>query len=301
MLRDAVGVVGLGRMGGNIARRLKDRGFRVAAVYDARPEVTQELAAELSTAAADSPAKVAALSQTVLTAVSDERAMEEIYAASETSLLAGGPGRLFVNTATVSPETHVEMERRALAAGSESLEACLLGTVPHARSGGLYVLAAGREGALRRAQPLLSAIGSEVRYVGRAGEAGKVKAIVNLVMNVNVAGLAEGLGLGAALGIDGELLLDALRHSAASSRVLETHAQAMLRGVYGRFLTAEHAAKDARIADDLAQGAGLPLPLAAAVRAQFERMLSQGLGQEDHAGVAQLTFPGRLGEDARES
>lgn len=286
-------VVGVGRMGAGMASRLKDVGYRIAAVYDADERRRDAVAAELQTTPAASLAEVARLAKTVLTAVSDERAMDRIYGNSGDSLLLGGPDMLFVNTATVSPEMHIEIERRTAAQGSLSLEACLLGTVPHARAGSLYVLAAGDEEAFRRAEPLLREISAKIRYAGSAGQAGKVKAVVNMVMNINVAGLAEGLGLGEALGLGADLLLEALQHSAAASRALDTRAQAMLSGDYGQFLTAEHAAKDAGIALDLAKDTGIALPLAQAVKGQLDRMLTQGLGQEDLAGVAALTFPRR--------
>lgn len=289
-----IGIVGAGRMGGNIARRLREVGHLVASVHDADAALGDALAEEIGARAAASPKEVADASDVVLTAVSDEASMEEIYREG-VGLLEGARAELFINTATVSPKVHVEVARRARLRGRESLEACLLGTVPHARAGTLYVLAAGDEEAFARAKPWLEGIGSQVRYCGAAGEAAKIKAVVNMVMDINVAGLAEGLGLGAALGIPSEWLIDALSHSAAASRALETHATAMLDGAYGRFLTADYAAKDARIALDLAREAAAFLPLASAARGQFERMGEVGLGKEDLSAVAELTFRGRRG------
>ncbi len=289
-----IGIVGAGRMGGNIARRLREVGQRVASVHDQDHALRDALAEEIGARAATSPKEVADTSDVVLTAVSDEASMEEIYREGA-GLLEGGRATLFINTATIPPQVHIEVARRARLRGRESLEACLLGTVPHARAGTLYVLAAGDEQTFMRAKPLLEGISSFLRYVGAAGEAAKIKAIVNMVMDINVAGAAEGLGLGAALGIPSEVLVDALSHSAAASRALETHAKAMLDGAYGRFLTADYAAKDARIALDLALEAGAFLPLASAARGQFERMGEVGLGKEDLSAVAQLTFPGRQG------
>ena len=75
-------------------------------------------------------------------------------------------------------------------------------SITQAREGTLYLMCGGPREVFDRARPVLDALGKTVRYIGAAGEAAKVKALVNMVMNINTAGLAEGLGLGSALGLD---------------------------------------------------------------------------------------------------
>ena len=87
-------------------------------------------------------------------------------------------------------------------------------SITQAREGSLYLMCGGSEDAFRKAEPILKELGSTVRFVGKAGEAAKVKALVNMVMNINTAGLAEGLGLGAALGLDLEMLRKVFRRPA---------------------------------------------------------------------------------------
>ena len=204
--RENIGVVGLGRMGANIARHLQDEGFAVVAVYDTdRPRAT-ELASELGATACATLADVTAQADTILTVVTDDPAMDAIFAESGDSLLAGAGGRLFINCATVSPAIHVTIEARAERAGAQSLEACMASSIPQARDGTLYLMCAGHPAAFERAQPLLTAMSASLRYVGTAGRAAQVKALVNMVMNINTAGLAEGWGLGQALGLDVAML-----------------------------------------------------------------------------------------------
>jgi 3-hydroxyisobutyrate dehydrogenase len=130
-------------------------------------------------------------------------------------------------------------------------------------------------------------------YVGPAGKAAEVKALVNMVMNINTAALAEGLGLGAALGLDLTMLSQVFSVTGANSRVLVTDGEDMLNRDHSCFFSSEHAAKDSNIALALAKGKGLALPLAAATAAQYERMVAAGLGELDKSGIAELTFPGR--------
>ncbi|HKR78907.1 MAG TPA: NAD-binding protein, partial [Nitrospira sp.] len=121
-------------------------------------------------------------------------------------------------------------------------------------------------------------------------EAAKVKALVNMVMNCNTAALAEGLGLGDALGLDLTVLREVFSQTGAASRVLETDGEDMQSRAHECYFSAAHAAKDSGIALSLAEAAGLNLPLARATFDQYRRLVSIGKGELDKSGVAELTF-----------
>jgi len=288
-----IGVVGLGRMGANIARRLNDEGFRIVVAYDLRREEAQALAQEVGATAAATLADVTAAAEAIITVVTDDAAMRAIYAESGDSLLQGARGKLFVNCATVSPAVHVEVERLVERAGGQSLEGCMASSITQARQGTLYLMVGGTRAAYERALPLLHAMSKDLRYVGEAGKAAEVKALVNMVMNINTAGLAEGLGLGAALGLDLDMLREVFSQTGANSRVLETDGTDMQSRDHECYFSAAHAAKDSGIALGLAKEAGVDLPLASATKRQYDRMVDAGLGELDKSGIAELTFPGR--------
>ncbi|HXX42570.1 MAG TPA: NAD(P)-dependent oxidoreductase, partial [Chthoniobacterales bacterium] len=272
-----VGFVGVGRMGANMARRLKDRGFCVTAVYDSNRKTATDLAGELRCAAAQDLSQVTAESDVIFTVVTDDNAMREIFSGAGDNLLVNAGGKLFVNCATISPQVHVEVEKMANDAGAESLEACMASSITQARAGTLYLMCAGAEKAFHRAEPILKELASTVRYIGKAGEAAKVKALVNMVMNINTAGLAEGLGLGAALGLDLTVLREVFSQTGANSRVLETDGEDMQNREHSCFFSAAHAAKDSGIALELANSLELALPLARATKAQYQKMVAKGL------------------------
>ena len=125
-------------------------------------------------------------------------------------------------TATISPQVHVQIEKLANKAGAQSLEACMASSITQAREGKLYLICGGNEDAFRKAEPILKELAAQICFVGKAGEAAKVKALVNMVMNINTARLAEGLGLGAAAGLDLTMLREVFSQTGANSRVLET-------------------------------------------------------------------------------
>jgi 3-hydroxyisobutyrate dehydrogenase len=288
-----IGVVGVGRMGANMARRLKDRQFHVTAVYDTNRAAATSLAAELGCAAAQDLSEVTAECDVIFTVVTDDNAMRQIFGGTGDNLLLNARGKLFVNCATISPQVHVDVEKLAEKAGAQTLEACMASSISQAREGTLYLMCGGKEEAFRKAEPILKELGSVVRFIGKSGEAAKVKAIVNMVMNINTAGLAEGLALGAALGLDLEMLRKVFSQTGANSRVLETDGEDMQNREHTCFFSAAHAAKDSGIALDLGRSLGLDLPLARATKEQYDRMVAEGLGELDKSGIAELTFKDR--------
>ena len=295
---ERIGFVGVGRMGSNMARRLKDVGYPISAVYDARGKVAKELAQELGAEPCRTLSQVTELSDVVITVVSDDAAMDRIFAAKGASLLKNAAGKAFINCATISPHMHVQVEKRAKAAGAKTLEACMASSITQAREGTLYLMLGGEEQTYQRLKPILGKLSGSMRFIGPAGQAAKVKALVNMVMNINTAALAEGLGLGEALGIDLATLREVFSQTGAASRVLQTDGEDMQNREHSCFFSAAHAAKDSGIALALAKKEKLDLPLAAATKKQYDRMVKLGLGELDKSGIAELTFPGRLKKKA---
>jgi 3-hydroxyisobutyrate dehydrogenase len=285
-----IGFVGVGRMGANMARRLKDCGFAIPVVHDINAAAAQELARQLGSRAVSALDEVTRASDIVITVVTDDRAMEAIFS---NGLLAGAGGKLFINCATITPEVHRRVEAKAEAAGAQALEACMASSITQARQGALYFMCGGKPEAFERARPVLEKLGASIRYIGPAGKAAEVKALVNMVMNINTAGLAEGLALGEALGLDLAMLREVFSQTGAASRALQTDGEDMQNREHTCFFSAAHAAKDSGIALSLGEALGLNLPLAAATKKQYERMVAGGLGELDKSGVAELTFRGR--------
>ena len=289
-MTEKIGFVGVGRMGANMARRLKECGCEIAAVYDVNTAAAQSLAQELGCPAAEELKQVTKLSDIIFTVVTDDKAMKRIFSGG---LLRRARDKLFINCATVTPEVHVWVEAKAGKAGAQSLEACMASSITQARQGALYLMCGGQPEVFERAKPLLETLSSSMRYVGAAGKAAQVKALVNMVMNINTAALAEGLALGDALGLDLTLLREVFSQTGANSQVLKTDGEDMQNREHSCFFSAAHAAKDSSIALKLGKAQGLNLPLAAATKKQYERMAAEGLGELDKSGIAELTFKGR--------
>jgi 3-hydroxyisobutyrate dehydrogenase len=292
-MKQNVAFVGVGRMGANMARRLKDCGYSITAVYDVNKEAASSLAAELGSKACDKLADVTAAADVIFTVVTNDDSMRAIFFGSGDSLLTNAKGKIFVNCATLSPAIHREVYAAAEKAGAHSLEACMASSISHAREGKLYLMLAGDEAIYKQVLPMIEQMSVNRRFIGGAGRAAEVKALVNMVMNINTAGLAEGLGLASALGHDLAMIREVFSQTGANSRVLETDGGDMVAREHDCWFSADHAAKDSGIAADLAKAAGLNLPLNTATAAQYKKMVALGLGGLDKSGIAELTFKGR--------
>ena len=289
-----VAFVGVGRMGANMARHLQlDCGHDVTAVYDINKEAAGSLAEELSAANCDNLADVTAAADVIITVITNDDAMRTIFLGEGDNLLQGAEGKTFINCATLSPGAHSDVYDAGKAAGAAVLEGAMASSISHAREGNLYLMIGGDEEVFNANRALLDDLSLNLRYCGEAGQAAKVKALVNMVMNINTAGLAEGLGLASALGLDLEMICEVFSQTGANSRVLETDSEDMIARDHECWFSSEHAAKDSGIAQALAQEAGLSLPVNDATKAQYDRLTAEGLGELDKSGVAELTFPGR--------
>lgn len=280
-------------MGANMARRLKDCGYTVAAVYDVNREAASALAAELGAKDCTKLSDVTAAADVIFTVVTNDASMRSIFFGAGDNLFTGAAGKIFINCATLSPAIHREVYDAANQAGAHSLEACMASSISHAREGKLYLMLAGDQAVYDQVSAMIEQMSVNRRFIGGPGRAAEVKALVNMVMNINTAGLAEGLGLAAALGHDLGMIREVFSQTGANSRVLETDGGDMVAREHDCWFSADHAAKDSGIAAGLATDAGLNLPLNNATVAQYEKMVTLGLGGLDKSGIAELTFKGR--------
>lgn len=292
MATEKIGFVGVGRMGANMARRLKECGYTISAVNDVNAQAAKDLAEELEAKYYEQLSQVTKNSDVIITVVTDDKAMKHIFHDTG-GLLVRARGRLFINCATISPATHVKIQEWAGKHDAQTLEACMASSITQARQGTLYLMCGGKQEAFDRAVPILGHLSASNRYIGPAGTAAQVKALVNMVMNINTAGLAEGLGLAEALGLDLNVVREVFSQTGANSRVLETDGEDMVIKDHECYFSADHAAKDSGIALKLADGKNLKLPLAKATLKQYEKMKELDLGHLDKSGIAELTFKGR--------
>ncbi|MEU6846120.1 NAD(P)-dependent oxidoreductase [Streptomyces sp. NPDC046716] len=278
MEKRQLAVIGLGNMGGGMARRLLETGYALT-VYNrtaAKAAPLVEAGARLT----DAPERAAAGHQLVLLSLSDENAVEEILFGRVVPVLA--EGAVVIDTSTVSPGYAREAAARLAAKGLRRVEACVVGNPLQARKGELRVFTAGEAQDVYEARPVLEAIGSEVVHLGAPSTATSMKLILNLLLGAQVAALAEAVEYGVGAGLDRDQLIGAVSASGFSSMVMRFRADLMLKRTYEpAFFRSALMEKDIRIAVEAAGEQGTAMPVLDLVRERFARVLAAGDGDKD--------------------
>ena len=268
-----IAFVGVGRMGANMARHLNDLNYNITAVYDVNRTAAKEIAEEIGAKAYTKLADVTAAADIIFTVVTNDAAMKKIFLGGKDNLFTAAAGKTFINCATLSPEIQKTISTSAKRRKASCIEACMASSISHARTGQLYLMIGADNDVYKKNKKLLENLSVNLRHIGKIGKAAEVKALVNMVMNINTAGLAEGLGLAKVLGHDLDMICEVFSQTGANSRVLETDAEDMIDRDHECWFSAEHAAKDSGIAGGLAKTKKINLPLNAATKSQYDRMV----------------------------
>ena len=281
-----VGVVGLGTMGGALARHLLSAGCEVVGC-DVAAAAARAFEAAGGTPAG-TPAEVAARAEVVFLSLPSERDFEEVVSGAGGLTGAAPPGRarVAVELSTLSLDAK-EGGRRALRAhGIELLDCPISGTGAQMARGGAVFYLSGSEGAARVAEPLLADCGRAVFFLGPFGNGTRLKLVANHLVTVHNASAAEALALARDGGIDPQVALPALVAGAGTSRMLEVRGPMMVAGEYEPpTARLEILMKDVEIITGFARKSGVPLPVFAAAAQLHLAALACGMGTLDTASV----------------
>ncbi len=285
-----LGFVGLGNLGRHLAASLLRSGFPLT-VHD-RDRSAADPLIEAGAVWADSPADVAAASDSVFTCLPSPSAVDDVLT-GPAGLLAGfGAGGTWIDSST--NDRH-EIERlAALAArrGVRCLEAPVTGGVHLAASGEITVLVGGDRDVFASHLPAFEAIGGKVFYIGELGRASVIKVITNMLAFIHLVAAGEALMLAQQAGLDLAQSFEVIRASSGTSFVHETESQVILNGSYDIGFTMDLACKDLGFAHELGDELGVPLELATQVEQAFIR------AREAYGGSAWSPMVVKLLEDA---
>ena len=282
MTQATVGIVGLGIMGGAIARNLLAAGRDVRG-YDI--DASRFTALEPGGVAATSAGDVAQGADVVLTSLPSIKALDDTVA----SLLAAKAAGLVVAELSTLPIEAKEKARAALAAGGITLLDCpLSGTGAQAVTRDLAVYASGERAAYDRAEPVFRGFARATHYLGAFGNGSKMKFIANLLVAVHNVASAEAMVLGMKAGLDPDTIVKVIASGAGNSRVFELRAPLMAAGDYAPTMKIDIWQKDMAIIAEFARALGVPLPTFAASAPLYDAAQAAGFGGEDTAAVAKV-------------
>jgi 3-hydroxyisobutyrate dehydrogenase-like beta-hydroxyacid dehydrogenase len=283
MAIEKVGFVGLGIMGGPMARNLREAGFELS-VYTRTREKAERFAAEHGARAAATPAEAAADADAFITMVPDAPQVEEVLFGEAAAAAALPEHALVVDMSTTSPTASRGFAERL--APHDYVEAPVSGSKPKAEDGTLTIFAAGERAAYERALPLFEVVGELIVHVGPLGHGQMAKLLTNTMGAVNAAVLAEAVRTAKAAGLDEDAFLQVAAGSAGASGVLNLKGRSMFEETYEPVLfKLEHMLKDVRHMLDEARALGVDLKLPALAEGFYARAAETGHAEQDFAAV----------------
>ena len=285
-----VGVIGLGAMGGGMARSLRRHGHAVQ-VFDVRAELAQAFAAEGGVACA-SPAELAGACEVIVSVVVNAAQTESVLFGEGGCAYAMRRGSVFVMCSTVDPNWSIALESRLAALGILYLDAPISGGAAKAASGDMTMMTAGKPEAYEAVGTLLDAMAAKVYRLGeQAGAGSKVKIINQLLAGVHIAAAAEAMALGLREGVDAHALYEVITHSAGNSWMFENRMAHVLAADYTPLSAVDIFVKDLGLVLDMARASKFPLPLSSTAHQMFMQASTAGFAREDDSAVIKI-FPG---------
>jgi 3-hydroxyisobutyrate dehydrogenase-like beta-hydroxyacid dehydrogenase len=285
-MKSRVGLIGLGLMGHPMGANLLKAGHEVM-VWNRTASRGDDLVAQ-GAKRAETPRDLAAASEFVISIVSDPPALESVLW-GESGVFSGlRKGSLMIESSTVSPGLEKRAAAAAAAQGSEFLEAPVTGGTWGAEKGELVFMVGGEASTLKRAEPVLGAMGKKWFHLGPVGAGQTVKLAMNLLLNLEVEAFAEALALVTRAGVPGQSLFEVMQSSMGRSGVLDLKGANMLKGEYKPSFPLRLMHKDVGLALDLGNQLGVPLPAAAAAREVMNAV--KGATTEDVDFSALATF-----------
>jgi 3-hydroxyisobutyrate dehydrogenase len=283
----AVGVIGLGSMGGGVAKSLLAKKFETH-VYDVRADAVKAFAAQGAKAAATPAALGAACDVVVLLVVNAEQT-EKVLFGEQGAAAAMRKGGVVVSSATLAPDFAEQLGARLDRLGLLMIDAPVSGGAAKAAAGDMTIMASGAPEAFAKCAPVFDAIAARVYRLGdRPGPGSKVKMINQLLAGVHIAAACEAMALGIRAGADPQTLYEVISNSAGSSWMFQNRVPHILAGDYTPLSAVNIFVKDLGIVLDTAKKFAFPLPLTAAAHQLYLAAAAQGHGLEDDASVVKV-------------
>jgi 3-hydroxyisobutyrate dehydrogenase-like beta-hydroxyacid dehydrogenase len=277
-----LGFVGLGVMGGRMARRLLDAGYTVVGYNRTRDKARWLVDAGMRLAA--SPREAAA-ADVVFTMVTDTAALEAVTRGPDGILAGLRRGAIWVEMSTVGPEAVQALAAEVAARGAELLDAPVSGSPATLEAGQLSFMVGGDERALERARPYLTAIGPTLTHVGAVGLAKAMKVAINQGLAVQMLAFCESVLLAEKAGIARERAVEAVLRSVVASPMLKYRGPFVLGMPAEAWFDVGMMQKDLKLSLELGRAAGVPLPTVSVTNELLTAARGLGLAGYDFAVV----------------
>ena len=284
-----LGFLGLGRMGGPMARNLAGAGHTVH-VFDVDTAAARKAAATSGVIAETSPRDVAARVSVLFSALPNDDIVSDAYLGPSGVLAGARKGLVTCDCSTVSPEVSRTIGRAATARGVTHMDTPMLGSSPQAESGEIFFMVGGDETKMTVIQPLLDVMGRLTMYVGPSGTGNQIKLLHNALGAVNAVAVAESMALCRRLGVDPRTYYDVVKNGGgmAYSTYFDRRVMRIVSGDYSPTFTLELMLKDVTLATRMADEAVAHMPILRETLAAYTEGKARGWGGDDFSAVTHV-------------
>ncbi|MBM7566928.1 NAD(P)-binding domain-containing protein [Paenibacillus sacheonensis] len=279
-----IGFIGLGVMGEPMAANLLRKGYPVT-VYNRTPGKAAKLI-ELGADEAPTPAAVARSSEMIITMISNDDSIREVYYGEDGILGALLPGTIVMDSSTISPPLSRQLHADIGAKSSDFLDAPVTGSKPAAESGTLTFMVGGEIEALHKVKDVLQTMGRKIIPMGPGGSGSTAKLAHNTIVGINVAALVEGMAIAASGGIDAKSFLELVQSGGAASKMAELKTPKFLDRDFSVQFSLALMLKDLRLASQLSDELKTPTPILETVKSLYQIGDSMGFGDSDLSALA---------------
>ncbi|HEU0001293.1 MAG TPA: NAD(P)-dependent oxidoreductase [Ktedonobacteraceae bacterium] len=276
-----LGFIGLGKMGGRVAKRLVDAGHTVTGYNRTKSKVQWLLDAGMQWG--ESPRRVTETSDVTFSMVTNTAALHEVLNGDNGVLAALTPGKVYIDMSTISASASREIAMQVAAQGAHMLDAPLSGNVIHVEQGTVSMIVGGEQATFEQMLAILHDITSKVTYVGGNGQAILMKIAINLSLSTQFLGFCEGILLAEKNGIPRATAVEAWRNSALASPATWHRAPFILEKPEEIWFDVNMMQKDLLLALELGRASDVPLPSVALSNEFLTAARAMGLAKEDFA------------------
>lgn len=281
----AIGMIGLGNMGMPMSKNLLGSGYAVYG-FDVNPDVEKEFAAAGGVAGLTIE-EVVKQTEVVLTSLPSPGIVESVYTGVGGILEHARAGQILMDTSTVTPGLNERLAVACQAKGVGYLAAPVSGGVIGAKNRTLTIMVGGPKNLFDQMQPIFAALGQNIFHVGARVDSGTaVKLINNLLIGFYTSAVSEGVTLAAQMGLDLDQLFEILNVSYGQSRIYERNYKSFIAtNDFAPHFSLNLLLKDLKIAQEMAEQAGLDLPITAELISLYEKSQQAGFGEQDMAAL----------------
>ncbi len=278
-----LGFLGLGIMGGPMAKHLIDAGHSVA-LWSFTPDKAEKLAAGSTATPCKTPADVAALSDIIFLCVGDTAMSRECILGAEGLIQKAKPGTIIVDCSTISPSESKKIGEALAAKGIDFLDAPVTGSKAGAENGKLTFMVGGKKELFDKLEPYFKNMGELLYYCGSAGMGLNAKLSQNMVLGSLLQAFNESMVLAVKAGVDPELMLDILNNSAAKSTFISVKAPMIFKRDFTTNFSVKWLEKDMQLMLDSAAELNIPTPVTALSTQMLRAAIAKGYGEDDICG-----------------